>query len=75
MPAPSIRPKRIEDHFATGEEFEQHLLQAIEDCPDRNAAAMDFLIDLKGKWEKYGMRCNLSDNQYNWLMRLAGESD
>lgn len=70
-----VRPKRIEDHFATGEEFEKHLLQAIEDTPDHYGAALDFLADLKSKWEKWGMRCNLSDNQHKWLMRLAGEEE
>lgn len=73
--AGQIRKKRIEDHFGDGDEFEAVLKTAIHETDADNTSALDFLIQLEESWEQYGMRCNLSDAQYQWLARLAGIDD
>lgn len=61
--------ERIQDHFASGDAFEEALASADDNVrTDREA---EFLADLSESWDKYGMRAALSQAQYDWLMRLA----
>ena len=72
---PSLYPhksKRIEDWFATGEEFEDTLQTAISNTDESNGVSLDFLADIKEKWDARGMTAYMSEGQFNWLNRLAG---
>jgi hypothetical protein len=59
----------VEDFFASGDDFEDALDEAVRRTT--SARALDFLIDLRKSWEQWGMRCRLSENQYDYLCRLA----
>lgn len=58
----------ILDHF----EFESALEQAEVNASKERE--MEFVDSLRNKYDEYGERMFLSDGQYSWLMRLAGEA-
>lgn len=66
------KSKRIEDHFSSGEEFEDTLSSAISNTDESNGTALDFLAGIKEKWESRGMTAYMSEGQFKWLNRLAG---
>lgn len=66
------KSKRIEDFFATGQEFEDMFYLALSNTSQDQGKTLDFLNDIKDKWDAYGMSAYFSQAQYDWLERLAG---
>lgn len=66
------KSKRIEDWVDSGEEFEDLLSSAISATDASNGTCLDFLADIKEKWDARGMTAYMSEGQFNYLNRLAG---
>lgn len=64
--------KTIIDHFDDIDEFESALEQAETNAS--KARDIEFVDIIRNKYDEYGERMFLSDAQYSWLMRLAGEA-
>ena len=71
MTLPPSKQKRIEDFFTTGEEFEDTFYLALSNTDQKNGKAIDFLSDIKEKWDSRGMSVYFSQAQFDWLDRLA----
>jgi hypothetical protein len=61
---------RIEDFYSTGEEFESTVRSAIRET--ESDRGLDFLAEVEGKWQQFGMRAYWSEGQNRFLRRLAG---
>lgn len=57
-------------HFDDETEFEECLNRA--DSATCGRKEMEFIDDLKEKWEEYGVRMFLSYKQADWLKKIAG---
>lgn len=62
----------ILDHFDGVGEFKSALEQAETNASKERE--MEFVDSIRNKYDEYGERMFLSDGQYSWLMRLAGEA-
>lgn len=65
--------RRVEDFFADGDEYEDVLSEALEKA--QSGFDIDFVADLKLRWEQYGMHGFLSQRQYEILCRISGLED
>lgn len=72
MNLPAHKSKRIEDFFSDGQLFEDMFYLALSNADQKNGTALDFLSDIKDKWDARGMTAYLSQAQFDWLERLAG---
>jgi hypothetical protein len=63
----------ILSHFDDEEEFEECLNRA--DSATAGRKEMEFVDDLKEKWEEYRVSMFLSYKQAEWLKRIAGWED
>jgi hypothetical protein len=64
-----LNAKRVSDFFDNADDFMEHL-----DLADSNAdteTQMQFVSDLREKFEQYGTQMFFSDKQNNWLKSLA----
>lgn len=66
------KSKRIEDFFPDGQDFEDMFYLALSNTSEKQGTALDFLNDIKDKWDARGMSAYFSQAQYDWLERLAG---
>lgn len=56
-------------YFDDFDEFEDAINEAESNA--KSGRDMDFVDDLKQRFNQYGQRTNLSEAQYEWLKRLA----
>ena len=61
---------KIEDWFGNGNDFEATLAKAIHN-ESGNPKNLDFLADIKQRWEAHGMRSVMSRKVYVFLCQLA----
>lgn len=66
-----VNRSTVLDHFSSGEDFEA-MLEAAESL-DQPAARAQFLTELRQRWEGFGCRMFLTEGQYDFLRRCAGE--
>lgn len=64
--------KRIEDFFASGDEFEEMLSSAERDA--NTSYAVTACQKWRQTWENHGMRAYMSNQQYANLRLMAGFS-
>lgn len=65
--------ERIEDFFADGDDYEDAMAEALSGT--EYGRDVDFVVDLRKRWESYGMKGFLSESQFARLARLAGMDD
>lgn len=61
---------KVEDWFGTGQDFEATLVKAIHN-EQNNPKNLDFLVDIKQRWEEHGMCSAMSRKVYLFLCNLA----
>ena len=64
--------QKIEDFFADGQDFEDMFYLALSNTSQDQGKALDFLSEMREKWDARGMSAYFSQAQYDWLERLAG---
>lgn len=63
---------RIEHYFASGEDFDEMLAEAIRETPPEKGRILDTLGSLLAAFDTYGMRGFMSEAQFAVMWRAAG---